>query len=113
MGFASSPESEALDALTGSLGLGGATVGQLRNTVAGAPPVSGIVEAVREGKHPYALLLLDQPAAGAAFLNACPAGSQVFMAIDFYLYGERAAGAAARDEPLWHAWMTRHLPPTP
>jgi hypothetical protein len=32
------------------------------------------------------------------------------MAVSFYLYGDRAAGAVARDEPLWRAWMNEHFP---
>jgi uncharacterized protein YndB with AHSA1/START domain len=112
IGFAPGPESKAWDALTGSLGLGAAAVGQRRSTGAGAPPLTGVVEAMREGKHPYALLLLDEPAPGAAFLNVCGMGSQVFMAISFYLYGDGAAAAVAHDEPLWHAWMTNSFPAT-
>jgi len=30
--------------------------------------------------------------------------------IDFYLYGDRAADAASRDEPLWRAWMNERFP---
>jgi MYXO-CTERM domain-containing protein len=111
MGFAPGPESEAWGALTGALGLGGATVGQRRNTSAGAPPLSGTVEVVREGEHPFALLLLDEPAPGAAFLNACAMGGQVCMPISFYLYGDQASAAAARGEPLWRAWIGERFPP--
>jgi uncharacterized protein YndB with AHSA1/START domain len=101
MGVASEPVSEAWDALTGSLGLGGATLGQRRNTPAGAPPLAGVVEAIREGKQPYELLLLDEPTPGAVFLNACAMGG---------LYGDRAAATVARDEPAWRAWMNAHFP---
>ena len=70
MGFAPGTEANAWDALTGSLGLGGATLGQRRYTPAGVPPLSGVVEAFREGNQPYELLLLDEPTPGAVFLNA-------------------------------------------
>jgi hypothetical protein len=110
MGVTSEPVSEAWDALTGSLGLGGATLGQRRNTPAGAPPLAGVVEAIREGKQPYALLLLDEPTPGAVFLNACAMGGQVYMPVSFYLYGDRAAATVARDEPAWRAWMNAHFP---
>ena len=109
-GFAPGPESKAWDVLTGALGLGGATLGQRRTTSAGAPPLAGVVEAVREDRHPYAMLLLDEPAPGAAFLNTCGMGTQVFLAIGFYFYGDRASVTAARDEPLWRAWMSEHFP---
>jgi uncharacterized protein YndB with AHSA1/START domain len=111
MGFAPEPESKAWDALTGSLGLGAAAVGQRRNTGAGAPPLAGVVEAIREGTHPYQLLLLDAPAPGAVFLNACAMGGQVCMPVSFYLYGDRAYATAAREEPLWRAWMQERFAP--
>ena len=110
MGIAPGPASKVWEALSDSLGLAGATLGQRRKTPPGAPPLAGVIEGMREGQHPFALLLLDEPAPGAAFLNANPMGSQAFVAISFYMYGERAAATAARDEPLWHAWMTQHFP---
>jgi uncharacterized protein YndB with AHSA1/START domain len=111
MGVTVGRESEAWEALTASLGLGGATVGQRRDSIAGAPPLNGVVEAIREGTHPYTLLLLDEPVPGAAFLSACPMGGQVLMTISFYLYGDRAADAVQRNEPLWQAWMSEQYPP--
>ena len=110
MGFAPEPASEAWDAFTRSLGLGGAVVGERRNTREGAPALAGIVEGLREGSHPSALVLLDEPVTGAAFLNAGAMGGQVFISMMFYFYGERAAAAASRDEPLWRAWMNEHFP---
>jgi uncharacterized protein YndB with AHSA1/START domain len=110
-GFSAGPESKAWQALAGPLGLAGAIVGQRRNTPAGVPPLAGVVEGVRGDQHPFALLLIDEPAPGAAFLNACAMGSsQAFVAISFYLYGERAAATAARDEPLWQAWIAQQFP---
>src|SRR5206468_3538410 len=97
-------------ALVGPLGLAGASLGQRRNTATGAPPLAGVVEAAREGEHPYALFLLDEPAPGAAFMNACAMGDQAFVAISFYLYGDRAAATAAHDEPLWQAWIAQQFP---
>ena len=110
MGFGPGTEANVWEALTGSLGLSGVALGQKRRTSAGAPTLSGVVEGIREGNHPFALLLLDEPAPGAAFLNACAMGDQVLIAIGFYLYGDRAAGARSRDEPLWQAWMSEHYP---
>ena len=110
MGVAPEPVSEAWATLTGSLGLAGAIVGQRRNTPAGAPPLVGVVEVVREGNQPYALLLLDEPTPGAVFLNACAMGGQVYMPVSFYLYGDRAAATVARVEPAWRAWMNAHFP---
>jgi len=101
MGVAPEPVSKAWHTLTGSLGLSEASVGQRRSTPTGVPPLAGVVEAIREGTQPYALLMLDEPAPGAVFLNACAMGGQVYMPISFYLYGDRAAAAVAGDEPAW------------
>jgi uncharacterized protein YndB with AHSA1/START domain len=110
MAFAPGTESDTWRGVTAKLGLEGAAKGERRSASAGAPVLAGTVEASREGEHPYLLLLLDEPASGAAFLNACAMGSQVFLSISFYLYGEKAAGTAASDEPLWKAWMKDLFP---
>jgi uncharacterized protein YndB with AHSA1/START domain len=110
-GIAQGPASEAWDALTSSLGLEGAALGQRRQTAAGAPVLNGVVEAVREGEHPFTLLLLDEPVPGAAFLGACPMGAQTFMSMSFYLYGDEAAATVLRIEPIWQAWINAQLPP--
>ena len=96
--------------MNGSLGLSDAPVGQKQQTGAGAPGLSGTVEASHGGKHPFKLLLLDQPAPGAVVLNACPMGeNQVYLSTAFYLYGKGAAEAAKKNEPLWKAWMQEHF----
>jgi len=110
MGFAPGPVSPAWESLTGSLGLEGATPGQRLHTPAGPPPLAGAVEAVRDGKNPYVLVLLDEPAPGAAFFTAGSMGSQVFLSMSFYLYGDTAAATAARDEPPWQNWVAEHFP---
>jgi hypothetical protein len=110
MGVAPAPASQAWQTLTGSLGLADAAVGQQRNAGAGVPPLAGLVERTGEGGHPHALLLrLNEPAPGIASLFGHPMGGQVYLVFDFYLYGDRAARAVARDEPLWHAWMNEHF----
>ncbi len=110
-GMAPEPKSKAWEALVGPLGFAGVAVGQTRSAPGGVPPMGGLVE--RVGEEPYAeelLLRLDKPAPGIAHLFAMPMGPQVFLSIRFYLYGDRAAGAVARDEPLWRAWMGEHFP---
>ena len=37
-------------------------------------------------------------------------GGQVYLSVRFYLYGDQAAAAVARDEPLWQAWMQEKFP---
>jgi uncharacterized protein YndB with AHSA1/START domain len=110
MSMVPGPESEAWDALTGSLGLAGATIGERRSTPAGAPALAGTVEPGGEGRQ--LLLRLDEPAPGIAHLIAHNMGGQVVLAINFYLFGDDAPAVAAREEPLWRAWMDERFPST-
>jgi uncharacterized protein YndB with AHSA1/START domain len=110
MGTAPEPTPEAWDALTGSLGLAEAAVGQRIKTADGAPPLGGLVERVGLREYPELLLRVDEPTAGIAHLFALPMGGQVFLPMRLYLYGDRAPAAVARDEPVWQAWMYEHFP---
>lgn len=110
MGAAPEPTPEAWAALTGALGLTGATVGQRVSTAAGAPPLAGLVEQVGPSEYPGLHLRLDEPTGGVAHLFALPMGGQVFLPIRLYLYGDQAPAIAARDEPIWQAWMNEHFP---
>ena len=110
MGVAPELRSGAWDALTGSLGLAGAAVGQRVNTSADAPPLAGLVERVGQGENPEELLIrLDEPAPGIVHLFALSMSSQVFLPVRFYLYGDRAAVAVARHAPVWNTWMSEHF----
>src|SRR5439155_14794151 len=111
MGATPAPASEAWETLTGSLGLAGANVGKRHKTPAGVPPLAGLVEKMGPSEHPSLLLRLDEPAPGIASLFALPMGGQVYLVSDFFLYGDRAADAVARDEPLWQTWMKKLFPP--
>ena len=111
MSVAPEPASKAWDALTGSLGLADATLGQQRSTPAGAPRLAGLVEVTGERGHPHQLLLrLDEPTPGIAHFFALPMCGQIFVVIRLYLYGDRAHAAALRDEPRWQAWMKDLFP---
>jgi uncharacterized protein YndB with AHSA1/START domain len=110
-GFAPGPESQAWNALLEKLGLENPKTGEQRKTRVGAPMLSGTVEKVREGKSPIQLLVLDQPAPGAAFINSCVMGNKVLLMISFYLYGNSASTAAKENDPLWSAWMKENFPP--
>lgn len=112
MGVAPGPVSEAWNALTGSLGLAGAAVGERRSAAAGAPAFSGTVEQVADGVHGSELLLrLEEPAPGLAHLFVLPMGGQVYPVVRLYLYGDGAAAAVAREEPLWQAWIEERFAP--
>ena len=111
MGVAPEPRARAWEALTGPLGLTGATVGQRVKSPAGAPPLAGLVERAGQAEYPEDLLIrLEEPAPGLAHLFAMPMGGQVFLPIRIYLYGDQAAAAVARAEPAWQAWIREQFP---
>jgi uncharacterized protein YndB with AHSA1/START domain len=110
MGIGREPQSKAWETLTDPLGLAGAAEGQRVSTSAGAPALAGVVERVGPSEHPELLLRLEEPAPGIAHLFALPMGGQIFLPIRVFLYGERAPATAAREEPLWQAWVNEHFP---
>lgn len=112
MGVSPGPRSKAWAALTAPLGLAGAAEGQRVGTPDGVPRLAGLVEQAGPAEYPEELLLrLDEPAPGIAHLFALEMGGQVYLTIRFYLYGDQAAAAALREEPLWQAWMQERFSP--
>jgi uncharacterized protein YndB with AHSA1/START domain len=111
MGIASEPVTAAWEALTGPLGLAGATVGQHVRTPSGAPPLAGLVERIGTSDYPELLLRLDEPTGGIAHIFPLPMGGQVFLSLRFFLYGDQAAATAARVEPQWQGWLAEYFPP--
>lgn len=102
-------EAEAWNQLTAALGVKGASVGQRWAAPAGVPALSGVVEYYTES--PYdALLRLDKPCPGLVALGAFNCGGPSMAAMGFYLYGDQASGAAARETPLWDAWFQKRFP---
>ena len=102
-------EAEAWETLTAALGLKGLSVGQRWTAPAGVPALSGVAEYVTQS--PYdALLRLDKPGPGVAALGAFNFGGQSMVALNFYLYGDQAAGTVARETPLWQAWFQERFP---
>jgi uncharacterized protein YndB with AHSA1/START domain len=103
-------EAEAWDALTSAVGLKEASVGQRWTAPAGVPPFGGVVEYYT--KSPYdALLRLEQPCPGVAALGAYNCGGPIMVALNFYLYGDRAADTVDRESPQWDAWFQSRFPP--
>jgi hypothetical protein len=110
MAFTSEPKDKAWTELTQPLGLVGANVGQSVNSSGDAPRLSALVEHVApEGKADL-MLRLQQPAPGTAQLSAMPMGGAVCLYVCLYLYGEGAGAVAAREEPVWQAWLARLFP---
>ena len=102
-------EAEAWESLTSALGVKGLSVGQRRAAPAGVPAFSGVVEYLTQS--PYdALLRLDKPGPGVAALGAVNFGGHSMVALNFYLYGDQAAGTVARETPLWEAWFQKRFP---
>jgi hypothetical protein len=113
MAPAAGTEAEAWEALTAALGQKGVSAGQRWNSPAsgpaGVPALSGVVEHVTQS--PYnALLRLDKPGPGTAALGAVNFGGQSMVTLNFYLYGDQAAGTVARETPLWEAWIQERFP---
>ena len=109
MAPAAGTEAEAWETLTAALGLKGLSVGQRWTAPAGVPALSGVAEYVTQS--PYdALLRLDKPGPGVAALGAVNFGGQSMVALNFYLYGDQAAGTVAHETPLWEAWFQEHFP---
>src|SRR6202011_4281262 len=102
-------EAEAWESLTAALGVKGLSVGQRGTAPAGVPAFSGVAEYVT--RSPYdALLRLDKPGPGVAALGAVNFGGQSMVALNFYHYGDQAAGTAVRETPLWQAWIQKRFP---
>ena len=104
-------ETDAWGALTSALGLKSLRVGQRLTAPAGVPALSGVVEYVTE--RPYdALLRLDKPGPGVAALGAAtfPGAPGSMVAMNLYLYGDRAAGTVAHEAPRWDAWFQERFP---
>jgi len=111
MAMTGGPHSQAWKALKGALGLEGAREGDRRSASSGAPQLAGMVESTNEAEHALGILLkLEKPAPGVVSLGAFPCGGPTMVSVSFYLYGEGAAAVAAREEPLWRAWMDEHFP---
>jgi hypothetical protein len=92
------------------LGGKGRSVGQRWTPPAGVSPLGGVVELLTE--NPYdALLRLDEPGPGIAALGAVtyPDGQRV-VAMNLYMYGDKAADTVARETPLWQAFLQERFP---
>jgi len=104
------PDAESWETLTTALGVKGLSVGKPWTTPAGVSPLGGVVELLTED--PYdALLRLDKPGPGIAALGAVTyPGGQSVVAMNLYLYGDKAADTVARTKPVWQAWFQERFP---
>ena len=105
-GSTSGTERDVWTALLDALGIADAAAGQpWRTPVDGAPPLSGTVERIVERPLPHALLRIDDPLPGIAAPIVYTMDDRVMTSLGIYLYGDDAPAIAARDEPLWQAWL--------
>ncbi|MBI3411613.1 MAG: SRPBCC domain-containing protein [Planctomycetes bacterium] len=102
-------EAEAWETLTRALGLKDMSVGQRGTAPAGVPAFSGVVEYLTQNPND-ALLRLDKPGPGVAALGTFNMGGPSMVALNFYLYGDQAAGTVARETPHWEAWFQKRFP---
>lgn len=97
-------QAQAWETATRALGLDGASVGQRVTAPPSAPAFAGAVEYLT--RDPFdALLRLDSPGPGVAALGTFDMGGQIMVALNLYHYGEQSAETAARERPLWEAWI--------
>jgi uncharacterized protein YndB with AHSA1/START domain len=102
-------EAEAWEQLTAAVGLKGVSVGQRWTAPAGVPAFSGVVEYVTQNPND-ALLRVAKPGPGVAALGTFNCGGPIMVALNFYLYGDQAAGTVAHETPHWEAWFQKRFP---
>lgn len=105
-------EAEAWETLNAALGLKDVSVGQRWTAPAGVPALGGVVEYLTRSPND-ALLRLDRPGPGVAALGTYSFGGQTMVALNLYLYGDRATGNVAHETPLWDAWFQERFPIPP
>jgi uncharacterized protein YndB with AHSA1/START domain len=106
---AAGTEAEAWDTLTSALGVKGVDVGQRWTAAAGVPAAGGVVEYATRNPNDT-LVRIDTPGPGVVALGTYCMGGPTTVAVNFYLYGDQAAGTAAREKPLWQTWLAQHIP---
>src|SRR5439155_366213 len=111
MAMSSDSKSAVWERLLGSLGLARLAEGQRVATARGAPRLAGIVERVVDKENEELLLRLEEPTSGVAHLLPVTMGGQVCLSVRLFLYGTQARAVAAREAPVWQAWINGLLPP--
>ena len=111
MAMSSESKSAVWDKLLRSLGFARLAEGQRVETAHGAPRLAGIVERVVDKEHEELFLRLEEPTSGVVHFFPVVTGGQVCLSVRLYLYGAQAKAMAAREAPLWQAWINGLLPP--
>ena len=111
LAMSSESKSAAWGRLLGSLGLARLAEGQRVEAASGAPRLAGVVERVVDKDKEELFIRLEEPTSGVAHLFPIPMGGQVCLSVRLYLYGARARAVAARETPVWQAWINGLFPP--
>ena len=111
MAMSSESASAVWSRLLGSLGLTRLAEGQRVETAHGVPRLAGIVEGLVDKEHKEFFVRLEEPTSGVAHLSPMVMGDQVCLSVRLYLYGAQARAVAAREAPVWQAWINGLLPP--
>jgi uncharacterized protein YndB with AHSA1/START domain len=102
----SDSQAEAWERLTDALGLAGANAGDRREAAAGAAPLAGVVEYLRqEAQQRFLVLRLDTPSPGIALTGTYWMDGRSHVSLSLYLYGDDAPAAIAALQPQWEQWL--------
>jgi len=110
MAFAPGTKEKAWAKLAHPLGLAEVEAGRSVMSSGDAPRLAAVVDHTASNDQPGLMLRLEQPGPGIAHLSLMPMGGQVCVYVCLYLYGGGARAVAAREEPVWRAWLDRLFP---
>lgn len=93
------------------LDFSGANVGDVYAAPAGAPPLAGTVELIRQSAEVREIMLrLTEPRAGVALLGVHAQEGSTYASVSLFLYGDEAPMPESEVEPQWREWMASTFP---
>lgn len=99
-------ELQAWSKLTEALGIAGLNVGNRCETPADAPRLAGLIERIHQDtKSRYAMIRIDEPSPGVAFVGTCTVGDAARASASMYFYGPEAASTASVEQQKWTTWL--------
>ena len=100
---------EAFTRLTSSLGIENVQLGaRFECTTEGAPAFSGEIEDIVEGRNRRAMIRLESPHPGTAWVGVSPIAGNMTAIVSLYYYGEGAPEAGQRDNEAIASWLQKH-----
>jgi len=111
MAMSAESKSAVWKKLLGSFGFERLAERQRVEAAHGAPRLAGIVERVVDKDDEELLLRLEEPTSGVVHFFPVSMGGQVCLSVRLFLYGAQARAVAARETPVWQAWINGLLPP--